>query len=69
MVSPDMLPNRLEDLQDLERRIEREWWWINGALHAVAQLQADGPKVCASCAPRRAMSTGCAWPSRSAWRS
>lgn len=44
MVRPDTLPDTLEDLQNLEHRIEREWWWINGALHAVAQLQAEGPR-------------------------
>lgn len=44
MVSPECLPDTLEDLQTLEHRIEREWWWINGALHAVAQLQSDGPE-------------------------
>jgi hypothetical protein len=43
MVSPERLPDSLQDLQSLEHRIEREWWWINGALHAVAQLQAEGP--------------------------
>jgi hypothetical protein len=36
-------PEHLQDLHSLEHRIEREWWWINGALHAVAQLQAEGP--------------------------
>ena len=45
MVSPGQLPERLEDLLSLERRLEREWWWINGALHAVAQLQAEGPRT------------------------
>ena len=29
----------------LEQRIEREWWWLNGAMHAVAQVQAEGPRV------------------------
>jgi hypothetical protein len=38
------LPDGRDDLLILERRLEREWWWINGALHAVAQLQADGPR-------------------------
>ena len=36
------MPDRLEELLALEREIEREWWWLNGALHAVAELQADG---------------------------
>lgn len=40
----ERLPDMLDELQRLERRIEREWWWINGALHAVAQMQADGPR-------------------------
>lgn len=40
----ERLPETLDELQRLERRIEREWWWINGALHAVAQMQADGPR-------------------------
>jgi predicted secreted hydrolase len=38
------MPDTLEELLALEREIEREWWWLNGALHAVAQLQADGPQ-------------------------
>jgi hypothetical protein len=25
----------------LERRLEQEWWWINGALPGVAQLQVE----------------------------
>ena len=25
----------------LERQVEREWWWLSGALHAVAQVQAE----------------------------
>ena len=41
MVSPGQLPERLEDPFGLER----EWWWVNGALHAVAQLQAEGPRT------------------------
>jgi hypothetical protein len=43
MISAEQLPDRLEDLLSLERRLEQEWWWINGALHAVAQLHAEGP--------------------------
>jgi hypothetical protein len=43
MISAAQLPDRLEDLLSLERRLEQEWWWINGALHAVAQLHAEGP--------------------------
>jgi hypothetical protein len=45
MVSQGQLPDGLDELLALERRIEREWWWINGALHAVAQLQAEGPET------------------------
>jgi hypothetical protein len=43
MIAAGKLPDRLEDLLRLERRLEREWWWLNGALPAVAQLQAEGP--------------------------
>lgn len=32
-----------EDIAAL-RRLEQGWWWLNGALHAVAQLKADGPQ-------------------------
>jgi hypothetical protein len=32
----------LEKLRALEREIEREWWWLNGALHAAAQARAEG---------------------------
>ena len=35
------MPDTLEELRVLERAIEREWWWLNGALHAVAQAQAE----------------------------
>ena len=31
----------LEELRALEREVEREWWWLNGALHAVAQAHAE----------------------------
>ena len=44
MHSPDNLPKRLEDLLQLEQTLEREWWWINGALHGLAQFQAEGPR-------------------------
>jgi hypothetical protein len=30
MISLGQLPERLEDLLSLERRLEREWWWVNG---------------------------------------
>jgi hypothetical protein len=29
----------LDKLRALEREIEREWWWLSGALHAVAQAR------------------------------
>jgi len=35
------MPNTLDELRALERQVEREWWWLNGALRAVAQLQAE----------------------------
>ena len=37
------LPGTLEELHELERIAEREWWWLNGALHAVAQMQVERP--------------------------
>ena len=36
-------PEQLEALQRLAAKLEREWWWINGALHAIAQINAEGP--------------------------
>ena len=42
MGSEDSMPNTLEELRTLEQQVEREWWWLNGALHAVAQAHADG---------------------------
>jgi hypothetical protein len=44
MELPKRLPDGVEALVDLEQRVEREWWWLNGALHAVAQVQVDGPR-------------------------
>jgi hypothetical protein len=35
------MANRLEELRALEREMEREWWWLNGALHAAAQARAE----------------------------
>lgn len=35
------LPDSLDELRALERDVEREWWWLNGALNAVAQMQAE----------------------------
>ena len=37
------MPVTLEELQALEREVEREWWWLNGALHAAAQVYAERP--------------------------
>jgi hypothetical protein len=28
-------------LRAVERDVEREWWWLNGALHAAAQAHAE----------------------------
>jgi hypothetical protein len=33
----------LAELRALEREIERQWWWLNGALHAIAQGRAERP--------------------------
>ena len=33
----------LDKLRELERQIEREWWWLNGALHAIAQVNSGDP--------------------------
>ena len=38
---PSYIPDTLEELRALDRRIEREWWWLNGAMHATAQVRAD----------------------------
>lgn len=35
------MPDTLEELRALDRRIEREWWWLNGVIHATAQVRAD----------------------------
>jgi hypothetical protein len=43
------LPDTLEGLRALERRVEREWWWLNGALHAAAQVYAERPYGDARC--------------------
>ena len=37
------MPDTLEELLALEREVERQWWWLHGALHAVAQMQAERP--------------------------
>ena len=38
---PREIPDTLEELRALDRRIEREWWWLNGAIHATAQVRAE----------------------------
>jgi hypothetical protein len=30
-------------LRALEREIEREWWWLSGAVHAIAQVNSGDP--------------------------
>lgn len=40
METRDKVPDTLEELRALEREVEREWWWLSDALHAVAQGQA-----------------------------
>jgi hypothetical protein len=35
------LPTYLDALCALERAVEKEWWWLAGALHSVAQVSAD----------------------------
>jgi hypothetical protein len=32
--------DELDKLRELEREVEREWWWLNGALHAIAQVSS-----------------------------
>jgi hypothetical protein len=36
-------PDTLDELRELEREVEREWWWLNGALHAIAQVNSGDP--------------------------
>lgn len=35
--------DELDKLRALEREIEREWWWLSGALHAIAQVSSGDP--------------------------
>jgi hypothetical protein len=35
------MPDTVEELRAIEGEVEREWWWLNGALNAVAQVQAE----------------------------
>ena len=37
------LPTCLDDLCALERGVEKEWWWLAGALYAVAEISAEVP--------------------------
>ena len=41
MEFPSRMPDTLEALRTMERQIEREWWWLNGAIHATAQVRAE----------------------------
>ena len=34
---------KLDRLRALEREIERERWWLNGALHPIAQVNSCDP--------------------------
>jgi hypothetical protein len=36
-------PDTLEELRAIERQVEREWWWLSGALHAIAQVNSSDP--------------------------
>ena len=35
--------DELDKLRSLEREIEREWWWLDGALHAIAHVSSGDP--------------------------
>jgi hypothetical protein len=35
--------DELDKLRVLEREVEREWWWLNGALHSIAQVNSGDP--------------------------
>jgi hypothetical protein len=37
------MPDALEQLRALEGQVEREWWWLNGALHATAPIKTARP--------------------------
>ena len=37
------LPAGFDDLCALERAVEKEWWWLAGALRAVAEIRAEIP--------------------------
>lgn len=35
--------DELVQLREIEQQVEREWWWLNGALHAIAQVNSGDP--------------------------
>jgi hypothetical protein len=35
----DNFPQGLENVQAIEQQLEREWWWLQGALNATAELR------------------------------
>jgi hypothetical protein len=35
--------DELDKLRELERDVEKEWWWLSGALHAIAQVNSGDP--------------------------
>ena len=41
MEAEHTMPNTLEELRTLERDVEREWWWLHGALNAVAHARTE----------------------------
>lgn len=43
MDSIPFMPDAREQLRALERQVEREWWWLNGALHATALAYTARP--------------------------
>ena len=43
------LPTCLDALCALERAVEKEWWWLAGALHAVAEVSAEVPQTSVGC--------------------
>ena len=44
METRGLLPDTLDELRELDRQVEREWWWLHGALNAVAQMHAERAK-------------------------
>ena len=39
------MPVEREELLALEQQLEREWWWLHGALNAVAELRVGRPSA------------------------